>query len=48
MVNHAIFLAKVNKFPYVNLLNMTPHDIYSITIHIGTMAIADISHKQKE
>ena len=27
---------------------MTPHDAYSITIHVHTMTIPDIIHEQKE
>ena len=27
---------------------MTPYDVYSIKIHVRTMTLADISHKQKE
>ena len=45
---HANVLAKVNKSPYVRLFNMKPHGAYSITIHVHTMTILDISHKQKE
>ena len=41
-------LAKVNKPYYVRLLNMTPHDTYSIPIHVHTMNLTDINHKQKE
>ena len=39
-------LAKVNKFPYVRLLNMMPHGSYSITIHVQKITISDMSHKQ--
>ena len=35
-------LAKVNKLPWGSLLHMTPHDSYSITIHVRTMATLDI------
>ena len=41
-------LAKVNKFPYVHLLNMTLHDAYSIIIHVSTMTVSYISHEQNE
>ena len=41
-------LAKVNKLPYGHLLNLTPHDAYSITIHVRTMTLADISHEKKQ
>ena len=27
---------------------MTPHDAYSITIHVRTMTLSDISHKQND
>ena len=40
-------LAKVNNSPQGSLLNMTPHDNYSITIHVRTMTISEISHEQK-
>ena len=48
ILKHTICLAKVNKSPYVCLLNMTTHGAYSITIHVRKMTILDISHKQKE
>ena len=44
VLKHANVLAKVNKFIYVHLLNMMPHDAYSNTIHIHTMTISDICH----
>ena len=43
---HVNVLAEVNKFPYGRLLNMTPHDAYSITIHIRTMNLANIIHEK--
>ena len=48
MIKHANVLAKVNKSPYGNLLNMTQQDTYSITIQVCTMNLEDISHEQKE
>ena len=45
---HMNVLAKVNKSPWRRLLNMTPHDTYSIPIHVHTMNLTDINHKQKE
>ena len=36
--------AKVNKLPYVPLLDMTSHDSYIIEIHVCTMTIFYISH----
>ena len=41
-------LDKLNKSPYVHLLNMTPYDDYSITIQVRTMIISEIIHEQKE
>ena len=48
ILKHVDFLDKVNKSPYVNLLNTTPHDDYSITICVRTITISDISHEQKK
>ena len=48
ILKHANVLANVNKFPYVRLLNMMPPDAYSITTHVHTVTISDISHEQKE
>ena len=48
MIKHVGVLDHVNKFTFVRLLNITPHDAYIITTHICTMTIAYISHKQKE
>ena len=48
ILQHANVLAKVNKSPDVWLLNMTPHDTYSVTIIVRTIILADISHGQKE
>ena len=48
ILKHANILDKVNKSPYMSLLNMTPHDAYSITIHVRTMSISEISHDKKE
>ena len=47
ILKHASVLDKVNKLPYVILHNMTPHDAYSITVHVCTMTIEDISHKKR-
>ena len=48
ILKHANILAKVNKFPYGHLPNMMRHDAHSITIHIHTMTLEDISHKIKK
>ena len=48
ILKHANILAKVNKFPYESLINMTPHDAYSIIIHERKMTISDISHGKKD
>ena len=48
IVKLANVLAKVHKYPYGCLLNMTPHDAYIITIQVCTMTLVDISHEQKE
>ena len=47
-LKHANVLDKVNKSPILRLLNMTPHDTYSITIYIHKMTKLDIIYKQKE
>ena len=47
ILEHANFLAKVNKSPEVYLHNIIPPDDYSITIHVHTVTLADISHEQK-
>ena len=41
-------LSKLNKLTYVCLKNLTPHDDYSITIHIRVLTISDIIHEKKE
>ena len=48
ILKHANILAKLNKLHYGHLPNMTPHGTYSITIHVTTVNLAYISHKQKE
>ena len=48
ILKHANVLAKLNKMPHVRLLNITPHDPFSITIHVYAMTISGISHEQKE
>ena len=48
VLKHANVLDKINKLSYVNFLNTTPHDAYSITTHVLTMTISDTIHKQKE
>ena len=45
ILKHDNILAKVNKLPHGRLHHMTPHDVYSITIHVHTMTIAEISKK---
>ena len=48
IIEHANFLAKVNKSPQEYLHNNTPHDDYSITIHVSTVTLKDISHEKKQ
>ena len=48
ILNHANVLAKVNKSPYERLLGMAPHDAYILTIHVLTMTLVYIIHKQKD
>ena len=48
ILKHVNVLAKLNKFPYSSLLNMMPDDAYVFTIHVLTMNLVDISHKQNE
>ena len=43
-----IFLDKVNESSYGTLQIMTPHDAYSIKIHVRKITISVISHKKKE
>ena len=47
-LEHAFVFAKVNKSPQEHLHNMTPHDAYSITIHVRTLTLEEISHEQKQ
>ena len=47
ILKYANVLAKVNKLPYGCLLNTTRHDAKTITMHICTMNLTDISHKQR-
>ena len=47
ILKYANVLAKVYKWPYVRLLNMTLHDTYSITIHVRIITIAAISHTKR-
>ena len=48
ILKHANVLAQVNRSHWGRLYNMTPHDAYSITIHILAVTLADNSHKQKD
>ena len=48
ILEHANFLAKVNKSPEEHLHNITPHDDYSIKIDVRTVTLEDIIHEQKE
>ena len=48
ILEHVNFLAKVNKSPEEHLHNITPHDDYSIIIHVSTVNVAYISHEQKK
>ena len=45
ILTHANFLAKVNKLSYGSFPNITPHDAYSITIHVRTVTLLEISYK---
>ena len=47
ILKHANVLDKVNKSLYRSLHNMTPHNTYSITIHVHIITLAEISHAQK-
>ena len=42
LLKHVNVFDKVNKMPYGCLLNMAPHNIYSIKINVRTMTLADI------
>ena len=44
ILKHANILAKVNKSPYVCLLNMFPHYAYSIKTHVHIIIMSVISH----
>ena len=48
ILKHVNVLDKVNKLSYGRLHHMKPHDSYSISIHVRTVTLAEISHKQKE
>ena len=48
ILKHDNVLAKVDQLPWGRLLNTPSHDAYSITIHMCTMTLADISYKQNE
>ena len=37
---------KLNKYHLGHLHNTTPHDAYSIKIHVITLTLADISQEQ--
>ena len=47
IIKHVNVLAKLNKSTHVSLLNITPYDTYSITIHTRTMTIMGVSREQK-
>ena len=47
ILKHMNVLAKVNKSPLGCLPNMTPHNAYSITIHVHIVILADIIHKKR-
>ena len=47
ILKHANVLANINKSPWGRLLDMTPHDTYSIPIHGRTMTLVDINHKKR-
>ena len=45
ILNHSNILSKVNKLPCRCLLQITPHDAYSITIHVLTVTQVVVGHK---
>ena len=47
ILKHVNVLSKLNQLTYVCLQNLTPHDDYSITIHIRVMTISEIIHEKK-
>ena len=47
-LNTLMFLAKVNKSPYGNLLNISSNNAYIITIQLHTMTLEDIRHEQRK
>ena len=47
-LKHDNILDKVDKLPWGGLLKMMSHEAYSIQIHVCTMTLANINHKQKE
>ena len=48
ILKHLNVLDKVTKPPYEFLIDMMPHDPYSIPIHVRIINISYISHKKKE
>ena len=44
ILKYVNILAKVNKSPYGCLPNIRPHNTYSITIHICTVTLLNISN----
>ena len=44
ILKHVNVLTKVNKWPYVSLHNMMPHDSYSIPIHVRRMTLLGMNH----
>ena len=40
-------LAKENKSPYTNCINMIQHEYYSTTIHVSSKKILDMRHKKR-
>ena len=47
ILEHANFLAKVNKSPQEHLHNMTSHDAYSITINVSTATLAVLEYESE-
>ena len=47
ILKFANVLAEAIKLPYGRSLSMTPHDTYSIPIHVHTITLSEINHKQK-
>ena len=47
ILKHVNVLTKVNKSPWGRLHDITPHDAYSIPIHVHTVTLAYSSHEKR-